>query len=90
MFFLIILLYKIVNNYKIVSNYKNVNNVKNGTKIFHENSRNNYDPKEFPTFEKTWKEFFTKNKFLEIHYDKDNEFLKYFVKILPKEIWVKK
>ena len=56
----------------------------------HENSRINYDPKEFPTFEKTWTEFFTKNKFLEIHYDKDNEFLKYFVKILPKEIKKKK
>ena len=52
----------------------------------HENSRINYDPKEFPTFEKTWKESLVKNKFLEIHYDKDNEFLKYFVKMLPKEI----
>ena len=56
----------------------------------HENSRINYDPKEFPTFEKTWKDFFTKNKFLEIHYNKDDEFLKYFVKILSKEIKKKK
>jgi len=52
----------------------------------HETSRINYDPKEFPTFQKTWEDFFKKNKFLEIHYDKNNEFLKYFVKTLPKEI----
>ncbi|MEO2220713.1 MAG: tRNA guanosine(15) transglycosylase TgtA, partial [Nitrosopumilus sp.] len=52
----------------------------------HETSRINYDPKEFPTFQKTWEDFFKKNKFLEIHYNKEDEFLKYFVKTLPKEI----
>ncbi|MDC0154366.1 tRNA guanosine(15) transglycosylase TgtA [Nitrosopumilus sp.] len=52
----------------------------------HETSRINYDPKEFTEFQKTWEDFFKKNKFLEIHYDKKDEFLKYFVKILPKEI----
>ena len=52
----------------------------------HETSRLDFDPKEFPTFEKTWNDFFSNNKFLEIHYDKENKFLKYFVKILPKKI----
>jgi 7-cyano-7-deazaguanine tRNA-ribosyltransferase len=52
----------------------------------HETSRIDFDPKEFPTFEKTWQDFFQNNKFLEIHYDKDDKFLKYFIKILPKGI----
>jgi len=52
----------------------------------HETSRINFEPKEFPTFEKTWKDFFNNNKFSEIHYDKNDQFLKYFVKMLPKEI----
>ena len=52
----------------------------------HETSRINYDPKEFVIFEKTWEKFFKKNKFLEIHYNKEDEFLRYFVKTLPKEI----
>jgi len=52
----------------------------------HETSRIDFEPKEFPTFEKTWKNFFKNNKFSEIHYDKNDQFLKYFVKILPKEI----
>ncbi len=52
----------------------------------HETSRIDFEPKEFPTFEKTWKNFFKNNKFLEIHYDKNDQFLKYFVKMLPKEI----
>ena len=52
----------------------------------HETSRVNFDPKEFPTFEKTWNIFFSNNTFSEIHYDKNDEFLKHFVKTLPKEI----
>jgi len=52
----------------------------------HETSRVDFEPKEFPTFEKTWKDFFNNNKFSEIHYDKNDQFLKYFVKMLPKEI----
>ena len=52
----------------------------------HETSRINYNPKEFVIFEKTWENFFKKNKFLEIHYNKKDEFLRYFVKTLPKEI----
>jgi len=52
----------------------------------HETSRVDFDPKEFPIFEKTWNTFFSNNTFSEIHYDKNDEFLKYFVKSLPKEI----
>ncbi len=52
----------------------------------HETSRLDFEPKEFPTFEKTWNDFISNNKFSEIHYDKEDEFLKYFVKSLPKEI----
>ncbi len=52
----------------------------------HETSRMEFEPKEFPTFEKTWKEFFSNNTFSEIHYDKKDEFLSYFVKSLSKEI----
>ncbi|BDQ30158.1 tRNA guanosine(15) transglycosylase TgtA [Nitrosopumilus zosterae] len=52
----------------------------------HETVRINFEPKEFPAFEKTWNDFFSNNKFLEIHYDKNDGFLKHFVKTLPKEI----
>ena len=52
----------------------------------HETSRIDFDPKEYPIFEKTWKDFFSNNKFSEIQYDKNDQFLKYFVKMLPKEI----
>ena len=52
----------------------------------HETSRMNFDPKEFTEFEKTWKAFFENNQFSEIRYNKDDEFLKYFVKTLPKNI----
>lgn len=52
----------------------------------HETSRMDFDPKEFPEFGKTWKKFFENNKFTEIQYNKDDEFLKYFIKTLPKEI----
>jgi 7-cyano-7-deazaguanine tRNA-ribosyltransferase len=52
----------------------------------HETSRVDFDPKEFPTFEKTWNIFFSNNTFSEIHYDKNDEFIKHFVKMLPKEI----
>ena len=52
----------------------------------HETARLDFKPEEFTVFEKTWKDFFNNNKFSEIHYDKDDEFLKYFVKMLPKKI----
>ena len=52
----------------------------------HETSRIQFNSKEFPTFEQTWKKFFKNNQFSEIYFDKDDEFLKYFIKILPKGI----
>lgn len=52
----------------------------------HETSRIDFKPNEFPVFEKTWNEFFANNKFSEIHFNKEDKFLKYFVKSLPKEI----
>lgn len=52
----------------------------------HETSRMNFDPKEFLEFGKTWKVFFENNQFVEIRYDKKDNFLKYFVKTLPKKI----
>jgi len=52
----------------------------------HETSRLNFDPKDFPTFENTWTKFFQNNQFSEVYFDKTDEFLKYFMKILPKEI----
>ncbi|MCV0431027.1 tRNA guanosine(15) transglycosylase TgtA [Nitrosopumilus sp.] len=52
----------------------------------HETARINFEPQEFLEFEKTWKKFFENNKFIEIRYDKEDEFLKYFTKKLPKEI----
>jgi len=52
----------------------------------HETSRIYFDPKEFLSFEKTWQDFFGNNKFSEIYYDKNDKFLKHFVKTLPKEI----
>ena len=52
----------------------------------HETARVDWNPNEFPVFEETWKDFFTHNKFSEIHYNKEDKFLKYFVKNLPKGI----
>ena len=52
----------------------------------HETARLKFAPSESPVFEKTWNDFFANNKFLEIHYDEEDEFLKHFVKSLPKEI----
>jgi len=52
----------------------------------HETARLDFKPEGFTVFEKTWNDFFNNNKFLEIHYDKDDKFLKHFVKMLPKKI----
>jgi len=52
----------------------------------HETSRLDFKPSDFPTFEETCNNFFTNNKFSELYYDKNDEFLKYFIKNLPKEI----
>lgn len=52
----------------------------------HETCRIDFEPDEFPEFENTWNSFFEKNKFAEVHYDKNDQFLKRFVKTLPKSI----
>lgn len=52
----------------------------------HETSRLKFNPTEFPTFENTWNVFFKNNQFSEIYFDKTDEFLKYYIKMLPKEI----
>lgn len=43
-------------------------------------------PEDFTVFTKTWKTFFEKNHFTTIHYDKNDSFIKFFVKLLPKNI----
>ena len=43
-------------------------------------------PEDFSVFAKTWKVFFEKNHFTKIHYDKNDSFLTFFVKSLPKNI----
>lgn len=52
----------------------------------HETARVNFNPREFPTFENTWITFFKNNQFTEIYFDKGDEFLRYFIKMIPKEI----
>ena len=49
-------------------------------------SRIQYNPKDFPVFSTTWKIFFEKNNFTVLYYDKKDEFLKYFMKTVPKKI----
>ena len=52
----------------------------------HETARLDFDPKEFSEFQKTWVKFFENNKFSEIYFDKKDEFLKSFIKSIPKGI----
>ena len=52
----------------------------------HETVRQDFNPKEFSEFGITWKKFFENNKFSEIYFDKNDEFLKYFAKSIPKDI----
>ena len=52
----------------------------------HETARVIFNPKEFLEFENTWIKFFENNKFSEIYFDKKDDFLKRFSKLLPKEI----
>ena len=44
------------------------------------------DPNDFPIFFKTWEIFFKKNNFSKIYYNKDDQFLKFFVNKLSKKI----
>ena len=52
----------------------------------HETARLHFDSGEFVEFEKTWIKFFTNNEFLEVFFDRDDDFLKRFVKNIPKGI----
>jgi 7-cyano-7-deazaguanine tRNA-ribosyltransferase len=52
----------------------------------HETARLEFNPKEFPTFENTWKKFFENNQFIKVYFDKNDDFLNHFIKILPKGI----
>lgn len=52
----------------------------------HETVRTDFDPLEFPLFEKTWLEFLGNNKFTEIYYDKADKFLGHFMKKIPAGI----
>ena len=49
-------------------------------------TRKQFEPEKFPTFLKTWNDFFSKNKFDTIYLPKDDPFLKYYKKFIPKEI----
>ena len=50
----------------------------------YEMPRKEFAPEDFPTFEKNWKTFFLKNNFDVLHISKNDEFLKPFIKLLPK------
>ena len=47
--------------------------------------RMQYDQNEFPEFTKTWKTFFANNNFKTV-YTANDEFLKYYTKLLPKKV----
>ena len=47
------------------------------------------DPNDFPIFEETWKIFFAKNNFQVVYLPKNDKFLKFFRKYLPKKISTK-
>jgi len=49
-------------------------------------ARLDFSPIDFPIFAKTWKIFFENNHFTEIYYDKKDEFLKFFLKTIQKQI----
>ena len=49
-------------------------------------TRNEFDPKDFPLFSKIWNEFFAKNNFETVYIEKNDLFLKFFKKTIPKRI----
>ena len=53
-------------------------------------SNTNFNPEDFPTCQETWNVFFKKNNFTSVYFDKNNEFINYYVKKLPKNIKKKK
>ena len=48
-------------------------------------TRKEFEPEKFPTFLEVWNWFFSKNKFDTVYVSKDDLFLKYFKKFIPKE-----
>ncbi len=50
----------------------------------YEMPRKEFVPEDFPTFEKNWNAFFLKNNFDVLYISKNDEFLKPFIKLLPK------
>ena len=50
----------------------------------YETPRKDFSPEDFPTFKKNWNAFFLKNNFDVLHTPKNDDFLKPFVKLLPK------
>ena len=49
-------------------------------------TRKEFEPEKFPTFLQIWIDFFNKNKFDAVYLPKDDLFLKYFKKLIPKGI----
>jgi 7-cyano-7-deazaguanine tRNA-ribosyltransferase len=49
-------------------------------------TRKDFEPEKFPTFFKIWSNFFNKNKFDAVYLPKDDLFLQYFKKFIPKGI----
>ena len=43
-----------------------------------------FNPEQFPVFAKTWMTFFKKNRFSIVYLKKDDEFLRFYSKMLPK------
>ena len=48
--------------------------------------RNDFDPEDFPLFKETWEKFFAKNKFDTVYLSKNDPFLQYFKKFIPKHV----
>jgi len=46
--------------------------------------RIDFVPEDFPTFTQTWNVFFSKNHFDVLYVPKNDDFLKPFVKLMPK------
>ena len=49
-------------------------------------SRKEFEPEKFPTFLEVWNGFFSKNKFDLVYLPKDDSFLQYYKKFIPKGI----
>ena len=49
-------------------------------------ARNLFNPKDFSLFLDTWKIFFEKNNFEIVYMQKNDEFLQYFKKFIPKNV----